>query len=742
VPAFADPDLVGLKRAVRAAIVMPAVFAFADRVIHDPDTTLFAVFGSFAMLVLADFRGPPRKRLVVYLVLWATGAVFITVATLCSRDPWLATAAMAVVGFAVLFSAALGGYFAAAGFPALLAFILPVNVPADPAAIPSRLEGWALAGGVAITAAMLVWPPRQRDELRAAAVRACASLADLVAAELDTDRSRMSDAAAAARDAVAALRRTFVSSPYRPTASAGSTEALAFLVDQLDWFLSVAYPEGSELEAVSGLCADENREVLASVAAVLRTSAATLDGRDERPDLARLDRAREAVADRLVHDIADRPPAPGDPALARAIAPSFRTREMSLAAWEIGRNAMRAAGIGSSGDVPRARSALESAIEVLREHANPRSVVFRNSVRGAAALAIAVTIAQRAGVQHAFWVVLASLSVLRSNALGIRSSVTSAVAGTALGLAIGVGIVLASGTDETVLWAMLPVAVLVAAYAPQVISFAAGQAGFTVTLLILFNIIQPTGWTVGLIRVEDVAIGFAVSLVVGALFWPRGAAAVLRRDLAASYSRSVDYVAVAVDRIARGAAANAVSAARQDARAAAHRLEDAFRQYLAERSAGPATLEDVGALVTGSTRARLAARSLATIDPVAERPVEPHCADALDREVRRVRSWYAGLGDALVDARAAPPPDDPDLDEMTAVLRCAHEAVSRGDEAGIGLGLGLLWASQELDNLRRLESHLAGPADRLAEHAAAVMPPPKPRRGAGSRASALPGREP
>src|SRR4051812_39887685 len=93
---YADPDLGGLKRAARAAIVLPAVFAFADGVIRQPDTTIFTVFGSFALLVLADFRGPPAKRLVAYLGLWTTGAAFITIATLCSGDPWLAAAAMAV----------------------------------------------------------------------------------------------------------------------------------------------------------------------------------------------------------------------------------------------------------------------------------------------------------------------------------------------------------------------------------------------------------------------------------------------------------------------------------------------------------------------------------------------------------------------------------------------------------------------------------------------------------------------
>ena len=87
--------------------------------------------------------------------------------------------------------------------------------------------------------------------------------------------------------------------------------------------------------------------------------------------------------------------------------------------------------------------------------------------------------------------------------------------------------------------------------------------------------------------------------------------------------------------------------------------------------------------------------------------------DALDGEVRRLRSWYAGLGEAVVAARPAPPPDHGDPEDRLGVLRCAQAAVARGDQAGIQLGVGLLWAGQHLDNLRRLESVLAGPADGL-----------------------------
>jgi len=72
------PDVAALKSAARAAIVMPAVFAVAHEVVGQPQTSLFAAFGSFAVLVLVEFGGPPRARLLAYLGLSVVGALFIT----------------------------------------------------------------------------------------------------------------------------------------------------------------------------------------------------------------------------------------------------------------------------------------------------------------------------------------------------------------------------------------------------------------------------------------------------------------------------------------------------------------------------------------------------------------------------------------------------------------------------------------------------------------------------------------
>jgi hypothetical protein len=124
---------------------MPAVFAFADKVIGNPQTAIFAAFGSLAMLVFVDFTGPMRSRFVAYLALACVGAGNIVLGTFCSRNAWLAAGAMAVVGFAILFSGVINGYFAAAGTAAVLTFILPATIPVPFSEVPARLAGWGLA---------------------------------------------------------------------------------------------------------------------------------------------------------------------------------------------------------------------------------------------------------------------------------------------------------------------------------------------------------------------------------------------------------------------------------------------------------------------------------------------------------------------------------------------------------------------------------------------------------------------
>src|SRR5919204_20437 len=274
-----------LKSAARAAIVMPGVFAFADQVIGKPQTSLFAAFGSFAVLVLVEFGGRWRTRLVAYLAFSAVGVVLITLGTLCSRDAWLAAGATGVVGFLTLFSGALNGYLAAAATGAILLFVLPANIPAPNSAIPDRLLGFALAAGVGTMASLLLWPPRRRASLRRSVAAAMRSVVELI----DAEPGRRTESAAAARAAVDALRRSFLGSQHRPAGPTEATAALAALPDELDWLLSFLEPP---LEISSA----EDAEAMAAAAAVLRASVDRLEGGSAQAAFERLERARAGVA--------------------------------------------------------------------------------------------------------------------------------------------------------------------------------------------------------------------------------------------------------------------------------------------------------------------------------------------------------------------------------------------------------------------------------------------------------------
>lgn len=579
--------------------MLPLVFAFADLVIGNVQTALFAGFGAFGMLVLVDFGGPRRARLFAHLGLAGVGAVLIVIGTLCSRSPWLAAGATLVVGFAILFSGVLNGWFAAGSNAAIVAFVLPVALAADPDVIPDRLLGWAIAAVAATAAQLLLFPSRPRDRVRAAAGEACAALADVMDGGDEDRAARL----ARADDALAALDRQLLAGPYRPTGSTGSMTALALLGDELAWFRAAA---------VDGY--DCDGETTQAVAAVLRASAATLTGRHAEPDLGRLDAAREAQRQQLAGAVAELCTRALEQAPPANVVQAFRLYTAARSAGRIGRSALQAA--GRAAPAP-AGEALVATQRLAVEHVSAGSVWFRNSVRGAVALAVAVYVAQRTGVQHSFWVVLGVLSVLRSSALGTGATIVQALAGTAVGIVLGGLVVIVIPTGSAFLWVVFPFAVLLAAYAPRAISFAAGQAGFTLVLVILFNLQQPSGWQIGVTRIEDVAIGFGISLAIGLLFWPRGAGALLRRNLDSAYARAGDLLVAARRLLSDADVAAAVRVdgreverAERAASAAADRLDDAFRQYLSERPAGRLPVSEVATLVSGATRVRRTARAL------------------------------------------------------------------------------------------------------------------------------------
>ena len=732
-----DPGYGALRRAARATIIMPGLFAFADKVLDAPVVATFIAFGSFAMLLLVDFPGPLRDRVRDQTALVLACGALICVGTLASRSTAAAAIVTALVAFAVLFSGSVSSVLAGASTALMLAYILPVSLAAPASAIPDRLAGWGIAGAVSVLAISLLWPARVRNPVRVGAVSACRALAARLRAEVafanGEDSAQERDRAVAVADeAVRALQSAFFATPYRPSGLSTDARAVVRLVDELRWLSDVILLASSEARP-----ARANQEVCAlkvAAAEVLERAAGAI----ERPDagdeplveaLTRLhdalDQLELATVARLPATLVAGSPAQRTASVVSALDPSFRSQELAFVVAQVGANARFAAAAARRsfrervlGRQPEGlHGPLSSAGERAASFASGDSLWLRNSLRGAAALGVAVLVADIGSVQHAFWVALGAISVLRSNALSTAQSIVRALAGTAAGFVIGGALVYVIGTNDALLWALLPIVVLVAGLAPAVIGFAAGQAGFTVALLILFNLIAPAGWKIGLVRIEDVAIGGAVSLAVGLLFWPRGAGAALGRALAAAYTTSAEYLSAAVNYglgccDPTGPAAPPPRHQALEAAAASRRLDDTFRGYLTERGAKPAPLAQITTLVTGATGVRLAGDAVLALWDASSVPAGDRSAarGELAHASANLAEWYSRFALSLVGAGEVP--DALPVDEAADGRLVAAVASDLGerDAGATATGVRVIWTGDHLDAARRLQQLLVAPA--------------------------------
>ncbi len=730
-----DPGLAATRRAARTALVMPALFAFCAVVIDSPVVATFAAFGAFAMLLLVDFSGTTGQRIRAQVQLALAWLVLVSLGTLAGQSAWAAVSATVVVGFAVLFSGVVSSVLAGASTSLLLAFILSVATPAPLSMLPDRLAGIALAAAAAVLAVWLLWPRAAVDPLRAPAARVCRAAAMQLRAEA---RDTVEVCALKTRETatlIDELRRTFTATPYRPTGLSTGSRALVRLVDELTW-LSAILGESSPASAQGAASDPDSSAVHFAAATVLDLSADLLEDPKLSPD--QLATAAEALRDAVtaleegavarLPSTYDAVPEPGVGGFLGSLNASFRAQEIASGVMLIAQN-VEIARVADQrswtdrllGSEPRSLTApIVSAAERAAAHLEPHSVWLHNSIRGAAGLAIAVGVANMTGVQHAFWVILGALSVLRSNALNTGQNAYRAIGGTVVGSLVGAGLLALIGENTVALWILLPIAVFVAGIVPAAVSFATGQAAFTVTLVILFSIAQPGGWSLILFRIEDIALGCAVSLLVGLLFWPRGASAAVGKALAEAYVASAQYLAGVVGY----AVACCLPAPRpttpQDSRraaAAARRLDDAFRTYLAERGAKPVPLSEMTALVTGVVGVRLAADAVLELwerYADGQPPSDDRAAaqSALLALADRLLQWYTTLANALDGQGLVPEPLERDHTTKAQLIEAVRRDLYDADGRATPTAIRILWTSDHLEVVRRLQPSLATAAHR------------------------------
>lgn len=518
-----DPGLIKLRRAVRVAAVACVGFYGCRYGLGNPQLAVYSLFAAFALGALSQLPAPRRRTVTTLLASLPVAAGLVTVGSLVAVNLALATSAMLVFGFLISFAGVGGPRLVGLAGGMQLMFILPAFPPYGLGMLPVRIAGVALGIGLLILAELVLWPepPPQRIEHRLAA--ACQALAGLLTGESGVDRPDQPAAAKRAADLV----NTQSMPPLTRPASAGRRDSglnhasglLRYALARLGQLLAdlPPPPRTSRLLACAG-------ETAVAAAAALRGG--------PLPDTGRLGTVFAEVRDEQRR------------APSRAAPPDVRATNRALviadAVWAMA-IAVRVALGGKiedshdSGEVNRRRFPYAYQGRVRRYwrqfalHLTPHSVYFQQAVRVAVALAAGRLLAGVLNLQHGFWVLLATLTLLRSRAVDTRIALRPAAVGTVAGALAAAGLIFLVGNRTDVYAALLPPVLVLAVAAGSVVGLGWGQAMFTVAITLVFSqVAQPRVGLAG-VRAGDVLLGAAIGMAAGLLAWPRGAGGELRR---------------------------------------------------------------------------------------------------------------------------------------------------------------------------------------------------------------------
>ncbi len=700
-----DPGHVALRRGIRAAIAVPLATWIAAVGLGLPAASAFAALGTVGLLITTDFAGPWRLRLGSYLTSGLVGTAIITIGWACAEPVWLALLATALVGFGISFAGVMRGGLAL-GAPALLViYLVAINLGGSDDALADYLLGWWIAVAVSTATALIVLPRDRRLEVRGAVADCLAAAAAVIGSAWSAQSApstRTSDVEAF-HAAIVALDKAYGGQPFRPAGTTASDRALALLVEHVHTAqLVLAATTAADVEPASG-SPESDRQLAAAAVAGLTDAADALRDRSRLPSAERLDELRrQQQADTEEWVRGERAAGREAAEVETGIRAAHIVRMAALMVEQIVELTRRA-----NGSAPEDLRGLppipeRSWTSIVRANLSMRSPWFRSALRVAFALAVSIGIVRAFGVVHGVWVLLGVMSVLRFDASTTRRYAWQAVVGTSVGVLIGSALVWAAGDREVLLWIALPVAVFVAGWGPAAINYLAGQmafSAFTITLLAL--IAWPPKLDMALIRVEDIAIGGGVAVLIGLLLWPGGARDALAGQLRTAVTAAAGYLDDAVATLSRRPSGAGLHDRRERALRAA--LRAAETHDIALQQGGPSTPDSAQwAQVTSS--AALLVRVADVVSHTAasgNRPLlksEPELSALVEAARDRNAQGWVDLAESLVAAQNAA-----DSAHFTAAVAMPDlPALPRGTDPDVRALVLSLWIVDWLDHLERL----------------------------------------
>src|SRR5215469_644432 len=263
-PAWSRPAAL---RALRAVLVIPTLFALTYEGFGNLQMALFAAFGGFANLVVASFGGSRRDQVIAHFGLALIGSVGIIIGTAVNGIGWLAVLVTIPVTFGIFFAGVAGPNAASGVIAALFPFVLSVVTAGTVSMLPDRLAGWWLATAVATVAVLVLSPPSPGDRLRAAAAGSARALAH--ALELAARGTATAADHQACQAAKHELMSAFASTPYRPTGLATADQAMASVVQYLEWCTTLV-ADATEGHPNLDQAAQPDRDLFAETGVVLK----------------------------------------------------------------------------------------------------------------------------------------------------------------------------------------------------------------------------------------------------------------------------------------------------------------------------------------------------------------------------------------------------------------------------------------------------------------------------------------
>ena len=310
-----------------------------------------------------------------------------------------------------------------------------------------------------------------------------------------------------------------------------------------------------------------------------------------------------------------------------------------------------------------------------RSHLAPRSAYLHSALRLAVALAAARVVAGTLQLTHGFWVLLATLTVLRTSAADTRIALRPAVLGTIAGAVVSGLLTLV--VDEPIAYAVvLPVTMVLAFGVGRLLGPVWEQALFTLLLTVVFAQLAPEGWRLAEARLVDVLLGGVIGVLAGVAMWPRGASHDLRRNASRYLAASADAIEQTVQVVLGDTRPDHIL---DRVRRRTILVDASYCQYHFERHDPPSRRVDWEASLGAGHHVVSGAESLLRRNPPGCLAGWPEAAALLRDSAGRLRSAYDGLADQLAHGGIPGPRPAPAgcADELDRIRPLLDEAAAR-----------------------------------------------------------------